>query len=118
MMQGREMANLCPEGQFRNPMTTIHRIYTEKKNEREILRLASSSFKSFTVQPTAGYFRGKREPSVVLEIIGARQRAVDELAESIRRMNGQKSVLILKTNGTAKVTRNHDSRRNRIFTHK
>ena len=85
--------------------TTIHRIYTEKKNERQIIRLASARFESFTAQPTAGYYRGKREPSVVLEIIGARQRAVDELAESIRKMNGQKSVLILTTRGTAKVTR-------------
>jgi hypothetical protein len=85
--------------------TTIHRIYTEKKNERQILRLASSRFESFTVQPTSGYYQSKLERSIVLEIIGARQRDVNEVAESIRKMNGQKSVLILKTNGTAKVTR-------------
>jgi hypothetical protein len=86
-------------------MTTIHRIYTEKRNERQILGLASSRFDSFTVQPTSGYYKSKLEHSIVLEIIGARQRAVDDLAESIRKMNGQKSVLILKTSGTAKVTR-------------
>jgi hypothetical protein len=85
--------------------TTIHRIYTEKKNERQILRLASSSFESFTVQPTSGYYRTKFERSIVLEIIGARQRTVDALAERIRRMNGQKSVLVLTIRGTAKATR-------------
>jgi hypothetical protein len=85
--------------------TTIHRIYTEKKNEREIVRLASGRFDSFTVQPTAGFYRGKCEQSIVLEFIGANQRDVDALAESIRRMNGQKSVLIVKTRGTSKVTR-------------
>jgi hypothetical protein len=83
----------------------IHRIYTENKNQGEIVRLASASFESFTVQPTAGYYRGKRERSVVLEVIGARQRAVHALAERIRRMNGQKSVLILRIRGSAKVTR-------------
>jgi hypothetical protein len=85
--------------------TTIHRIYTESKNEREIIRLASVRFDSFTVQPTAGYFQGERERSIVFEVVGARQRDVDALAESIRRMNGQKSVLIVKTRGTSKVTR-------------
>lgn len=86
-------------------MTTIYRIYTENKNQRRIVRLASASFESFTVQPTTGYYRTKRERSIVLEIIGARQSAVDALAERIRRMNGQKSVLIVKTHGTMKVTR-------------
>ena len=85
--------------------TIIHRIYTEDKNEREIVRLTSARFDSFTVQPTAGYYGGKRERSIVLEIVGARQSAVESLAASIRRINGQKSVLILRTHGTAKVTR-------------
>jgi hypothetical protein len=85
--------------------TTIHRIYTESKNEREIVRLASVRFNSFTVQPTAGYYQGKRERSIVLEVVGARQRDVDALGEGIRRMNGQKSVLIVKTRGTYRVIR-------------
>jgi hypothetical protein len=87
------------------PTTTIHRIYTEGKNEREVVRLASGRLDSFTVQPTAGYYQGKCERSIVLEVIGAHQRDVNALAESIRRMNGQKSVLIVKTRGISKVTR-------------
>ena len=83
----------------------IHRIYTEAKNEREIVRLASARFESFTVQPTSGYYRGKRERSIVLEIVGTRPHLVRDLAQRIRRMNGQKSVLILKTRGDARVTR-------------
>jgi hypothetical protein len=87
------------------PTTTIHRIYTESKNEHKIVRLASVRFDSFTVQPTAGYYQGECERSIVLEVVGAHQRDVDALAESIRWMNGQKSVLIVKTRGTSKVTR-------------
>jgi hypothetical protein len=86
-------------------MRTIHRIYTENKNERQIIRLASASFESFTVQPTSGYYRGKLERSVVVEIIGAQQDEVEALAERIRRMNGQRSVLILRIRGSARVTR-------------
>lgn len=83
----------------------IHRIYTEAKNEREIVRLASARFESFTVQPTSGYYKGRRERSIVLEIIGARPRLVEDLAQLIGRMNGEKSVLILKTRVGVQLTR-------------
>jgi hypothetical protein len=59
------------------PTTTIHRIYTGSKNERQIVRLASVRFDSFTVQPTAGYYQGERERSIVLEVVGAHQRDVN-----------------------------------------
>jgi hypothetical protein len=85
--------------------TTIYRIYTEDKNEREIIRLTSSLFESFSVQPTTGYYRGKRGKSIVLEIVGVRANQIEKLAQQVRRMNGQKSVLILKVRGTAKLTR-------------
>jgi VCBS repeat-containing protein len=87
------------------PANYVHRIYTEDKNKSEILRLASTQFESFMVQPTDGYYQGKHERSIVLEIAGAQQRQVEKLAEQIRHMNGQKSVLILKTRGTATATR-------------
>jgi hypothetical protein len=85
--------------------TTIHKIYTEDKNKNEIIRLAAASFESFTAQPTSGYYRGKLERSIVLEIVGARPRQIEELAVRIRRMNGQKSVLIVAMRGRVKVTR-------------
>jgi hypothetical protein len=94
---------LLSEGNM--PTTTIHGIYTEGKNEPEVVRLAWGRFDSFTVHPTAGYYQGEWERSVVLEVIGAHQRDVNSLAESIRHMNGQKSVLIVKTRGTSEVTR-------------
>jgi len=68
---------------------TIHRIYTEEKNKRPILHLAAKSFESFTVQPTLGYYRGRPEKSIVIEIIGATAKAINALARKIRKMNGQ-----------------------------
>ena len=69
---------------------TIHRIYTEEKNKRPILHLAAKSFESFTVQPTLGYYRGRPEKSIVIEIIGAKNRdaraihlKLDEIIKSI-----------------------------------
>jgi hypothetical protein len=84
---------------------TIYRIYTQDKNQREIARLTAERFESFTVQPTSGYYRGKRERSIVLEIVGAPPHLVEQLAKLIRVMNGQKSVLILQMRATVKVTR-------------
>jgi hypothetical protein len=83
----------------------IFRIYTEEKNKRDIVRLAGQEFDSFTLQPTLGYYKGKAEKSIVIEIVGAREPAVRGLARRIKEMNGQKSVLIMKIRGEAKTTR-------------
>lgn len=83
----------------------IHRVYTEDKNKREILRLVAKRFQSFTLQPTLGYYRGKPERSIVIEIVGAAKREVNAVARLIGAMNGQKSVLVLTLYGHAKTTR-------------
>jgi hypothetical protein len=90
---------------------TIYRIYTEEKNKRAIVRLAGEQFESFTLQPTLGYYQGKPEKSIVIEIVGASQRAVEQLARRIRKMNGQKSVLLIRVPGEGKVTRGRPSRK-------
>jgi hypothetical protein len=87
------------------PTSDIFRIYTEEKHKRDIVRLAGKAFDNFTLQPTLGYYKGKPEKSIVIEIIGAREPAIKELALRIRKMNGQKSVLIMKLRGQARITR-------------
>ena len=52
---------------------TIHRIYTEDKRRATIVRAIAKQFESFTLQPTTGYYRGKPEKSIVLEIVGANE---------------------------------------------
>lgn len=86
-------------------LKNIHRIYTEAKNKREIVRAAKERFESFTLHASLGYYRGKAESSIVLEIVGASDRAVEQLAARVRKMNAQKSVLVLKFRGSAKSTR-------------
>jgi hypothetical protein len=75
---------------------TIHRIYTEKKNSRLIVKLISQQFESFTIHPTLGYYRGAREESIAIEIVGASAHAIRKVAGAIQKMNGQKSVLIIR----------------------
>jgi hypothetical protein len=84
---------------------TIYRLYTQDKNKRCIVRLTAQRFESFTLQPTLGYYRGKSERSIVLEIVGAADREVKKLARRIGAMNGQTSVLVLQLRGSAEATR-------------
>jgi hypothetical protein len=86
---------------------TIHRIYTEDKRRATIVRVISKQIESFTLQPTTGYYRGKPEKSIVLEIVGAKESQVKWLAARIREINRQASVLVITLNGrTKKITSN------------
>ena len=86
---------------------TIHRIYTEDKRRATIVRAISKQFDNFTLQPTTGYYRGKPEKSIVLEIVGAKESQVKWLAARIREINRQASVLVITLNGrTKKITAN------------
>ena len=75
---------------------TIHRLYTEQKNKRLIGRLLSETFESFTLQPVTGYYQGSSETAMVVEIVGATPSAIRKLAEQIKKMNGQKSILTIR----------------------
>jgi hypothetical protein len=72
-----------------------------------LLRVISKQFESFTLQPTTGYYRGKPEKSIVLELVGAKESQVKWLAARIREINRQASVLVITLNGrTKKITAN------------
>jgi hypothetical protein len=75
---------------------TVYRIYTEEKNKTAIVQLVAREFESFTLQPTLGYYRNQSEKSIVIEIVGGSANQIKRLAARICKMNGQKSVLILK----------------------
>jgi len=83
----------------------IYRIYTEEKNKKTIVGLVGQQFESFTLQPTLGYYRGRPEKSIVIEIVGADAPKIKRLADRIRKMNGQESVLILSFEGRSEIHR-------------
>ena len=83
----------------------IYRIYTEEKNKKTIVDLVGEQFESFTLQPTVGYYRGQPEKSIVIEIVGAKAPKIKTLADRIRKMNGQESVLILRIEGSSEIHR-------------
>ncbi len=66
-----------------------------------MLRVISRKFESFTLQST-GYYRGRPEKSIVVEIVGAADAQIKWLAERIRAINKQASVLVITSSGRAK----------------
>jgi hypothetical protein len=84
---------------------TIHRLYTEQKNERAIIRLVGEQFENFTMQPVMGFFDGSPEKSIVVEIVGATPLSIRKLAARIKKMNGQKSILTIRVRGDVEAIR-------------
>jgi hypothetical protein len=84
---------------------STYRIYTEEKNKKTIVRVVAEKFESFTLQPTLGYYRGRSEKSIVVEIVGAKAPEIKRLADRIRKINGQQSVLILRLDARSEVHR-------------
>jgi hypothetical protein len=80
----------------------IHRIYTEDFRRKTLVRALSKKFASFTLQSTTGYYAGKAEKSIVLEIVGAGDAEIRWVAEQIRKINQQSSVLVVSITGRAK----------------
>jgi hypothetical protein len=52
--------------------------------------------------PTTGYYQGKPEKSIVLDVVGAKESQVKWLAAGIREINQQASVLVITLKGRAK----------------
>jgi len=79
---------------------TLYRIYTERKNLPEIERiLTQAGFDGFTILDAVGFWKGKAEYSVVVEILTEDDAQdfhvrVHKVAKTIKRVNAQDAVLI------------------------
>ena len=58
-------------------MAKLYRLFTERKNVNAILRFVGQEFGGFTVYETIGYWQGKKERSLCIEI------AVDKITADI-----------------------------------
>ena len=83
-------------------MHKVYRIYTEDVDRNAVIRTVAKQFESFTLHETVGYYRGKAEDSIVIEIAGAKEASVKSLAKKIRQLTSQKSVLVMSLSGQAK----------------
>lgn len=74
----------------------MYRILTEDKNRESILRLLDDSFDGYTVTEAIRAWHGTRERSLAIDLIDVEYRDVESVAQGIRELNEQESVLILQ----------------------
>ena len=74
----------------------IYRIYTEDLNREKIEQNVSDFFDGFTVYSAIGFWKTKKEKSLIIEILGKEsdKRNVFWLADLIKESNKQESVLV------------------------
>lgn len=74
------------------------RIYTERMNEATIKELLAISFGSFTIIRTKGFWKGKVENGIVIEILTENKALIKAVASHIKRQNQQDAVLVTAHN--------------------
>jgi hypothetical protein len=75
----------------------LFRIYTEDVDRQSIIRTAAQYFANFTVLLGTGYYKGKPEQTIILEIVAEPTdvNRVHELARTLGIVNTQECVLVL-----------------------
>ena len=73
----------------------MYRILTEDKNRESIFRILDSHVDGYTVAAVMGAWRGQREASLAIDLVGASKLTVEAIAAEIKARNEQESVLIL-----------------------
>jgi len=73
----------------------LYRICTEDKNRKSVETLLSTSFDGFAIFSGVGYWKGKQEKALTIEIFGDNiGDTVKFVAHCIKVLNNQESVLI------------------------
>ena len=74
----------------------LYRILTEDVHREAVYDILDSHVDGYTVTPGIGSWRGVRENSLAIDIIGVPAITVQNIAREIKRANKQESVLILE----------------------
>jgi hypothetical protein len=72
----------------------LYRILTENKNYENTIKLVSSVFSGFTMLAGSGFWQGKEENCLIIEIDTENAVDVCYLAIKIQQQNKQESVLV------------------------
>lgn len=73
----------------------LYRILTERKNQQGIESLASKYFDGFTVYPAIGFWQGRKEGSIILEVeTNLGNQPINQLALDIKALNQQQAILV------------------------
>ena len=76
----------------------LYHIYTENINKHAIEHIVSKFYDGYTIIETTGYWQGKQERSLIIEILtsDSESTVINAIAARIKRANSQHSVLVAK----------------------
>jgi hypothetical protein len=79
----------------------LYRIYTENINKHAIEKLVNDFYEGYTIIESTGYWQGKKERSMIIEIITSNPESnettiINTIATRIKKLNKQQSVLVAK----------------------
>ena len=72
----------------------LYRIITENINRQGIIQLTAEYTDGFTIIEAAGFWKGKPEKTLIIEIVGIGCSTANKIARGIKTLNNQESVLI------------------------
>ena len=78
----------------------VYRIYTENKNKAEVAEIVSRYFEGFTMYEGEGYWEGKPEPALIIEVLSDNEATsfinksrINAIAKRVKLLNDQQAVL-------------------------
>jgi len=77
---------------------TLFTIYTEDLDREAVVRFVSQEFPAATLRSGEGIWRGVRESSLAIEIIGheSSRGAIHSVAHAIKKHNQQEAVMVIE----------------------
>lgn len=90
-------------------MDMVYRLYTENTGRKEIAELVSKYFVGFTMLDATGYYKGKAEKSIVVELMASDRQShvVRFLAKVIAQRNNHECVLVTDSQVTGSYVDGH-----------
>ena len=81
---------------------TVYRIYTEDKNRDQLIATIGILFENFTVTLGTCFWHGKKEYTVIIEIVddgqsGNMMKGIQSVAMGIKSLNNQDEILLTET---------------------
>ena len=65
-------------------MENTYRIYCEDKERDMVNAILEENFEGYTITPAMGFYGGKREQSIVIEVFGTTRSAVNRVCCDLR----------------------------------
>lgn len=78
-------------------MSTCYKIYCEDKERDVVNAILEENFEGYTITPAMGFYSGKREQSIVIEVFGTTRSAVNRVCHDLRAALRQDTVLFTES---------------------